>query len=414
MERLLARRLARCGVSLALALLLAPYGAVAAESVTLPAALELARARSPDAEVARQRLAEAQAELRGARVLFVENPEIEAVGLPTAGAPLEVEARQALGGPGERGTRVRRARELLAAGEADRDDAFRLLDLAVTEAWFAALAAEQRAAIAGEAAALASDLAAIARARVDRGADSALVYNTARIRLAEAERARIAAEADRDAARLELGRLLGGGPADPADTWPTLQAAPSVESAVQTALAQRPELAALGHQAEAERARAREAAADAWPELTVGAAWHREDDAERWLGVAAVTVPVFNRNQGEVGGARAAAARLEAELAARRALIEAEVRTLSLARASAERGVAVYDADVLRAQEESVVLLRRAFEEGKVDFTELVLLQRELLEARLGNIEARLALWLEDARLRVSLGLPIITEGGAP
>ncbi|MES2642418.1 MAG: TolC family protein [Myxococcota bacterium] len=406
------RRAIWLGLPLALLLAVAPVRAEGAEPLTLSRALERARTQNPEAEVARQRLAEAQAELRGARVWFVENPEIEAVGLPGPGAPLEVEARQALGGPGERGARVRRARELLAAGEAERDDAFRLIDLAVAEAFFEALAAEESAATAAEAADLAKDLADIARVRVERGADSVLVSNTARIRLAEAERSRIDAETHREAARLELGRLLGGGPADPADAWPSVNAPPGVDDAISKALESRPELAALRHATEAERARAREAASDAWPEVTVGAAWRRENDVDQWLGVAGLTVPIFNRNQGEIGSARAAATRLEAELAARLVAVEAEVRTAWQARDAAERGLAVYDADVLRAQEESVALLRRAFEEGKVDLSELVLLQRELLEGRLGFVEARLALALEDARLRVALGLPINVDGG--
>ena len=69
---------------------------------------------------------------------------------------------------------------------------------------------------------------------------------------------------------------------------------------------------------------------------------------------------------------------------------------------------------VLAAQAESLELLERAYAAGEVSFAELVVIQRELLESRLGGLKARLELARATASLLAAVYLPqtqILTGG---
>ncbi len=75
------------------------------------------------------------------------------------------------------------------------------------------------------------------------------------------------------------------------------------------------------------------------------------------------------------------------------------------------------DAAVLRAQEESLQLMQKMFEAGKIQYVEFVLLQRELLEGRLGYLDARLDLARSGVSTLAASGLDIAataSQGGKP
>jgi cobalt-zinc-cadmium efflux system outer membrane protein len=180
---------------------------------------------------------------------------------------------------------------------------------------------------------------------------------------------------------------------------------------IERGLANRPDVLALSRRVGAAQASVRLADAAAWPELRLGIRYGLDQEDRLVLGTVGIAVPVFARNQGERERNRAAALRVETELSGLRLDVEGEIREAKARFDAAAAALALYDAEVLRAQEENLVLIRTTYEAGKTDFTQMVLLERELLEGRLGFLDARLALANAEAILRAAAGLDVAETG---
>lgn len=392
-------------------------------SLDLPSALALARQNNPGLDAARRKVAEARGDVTQASVLLIENPELE-VGVgprfldnPGTGKTLalDVGISQKLEIAGQRGHRIDRTSNELAATEADAEVAARTLDLAVATVFFQALAATERSRIADEHETLARELFQISKARFDRGATSPLEANGSRVRLAEATRQVMKARAEAAAARIRLATLLGlpDGTPTVAGELPRRPTARPAELAT-AALERRPEIAAAARRTQAARAASGLANASAWPDLRIGARYANDETASSVLGTVSVPLPFFQRQQGERERAQAAVERLEAEERAIRAEVTAQVREVAVDLERASQTLRLYDDAVLASLEESVVLLKRMLDAGKVAPAEVIILQRELLEGHVGYLEARADLAIADARARTAAGLPLIpsTSGG--
>jgi len=120
----------------------------APRSLTLARALVLARENNQVVAAARARIGEARGVLTTQSVLLVDNPELSfEIGprrSPGAGGTsldLGVGLEQSLELGGQRGRRRAVARAQLGAAEANAEDVQRVVDLAVAQAFYAALAA---------------------------------------------------------------------------------------------------------------------------------------------------------------------------------------------------------------------------------------------------------------------------------
>jgi cobalt-zinc-cadmium efflux system outer membrane protein len=389
-----------------------PLQASAAEPrvLTLPEALALAAEQSPSLAAADASAGQAQGDWRAARLLVRENPQVLAA-IPTSGGSVgELEVTQSLGVTGQRFARARAGRELFEAARADAGDVDRAVDLEVARSFYAALWAEERLGLAAEDAELARALLGIATSRVDRGADAPITMELARIRAADAERRRIESQAEAKAMVLRLEAAIGvsvAGDVDPAGELPRATPLPSLDELVTRALKARPDVRALEHRVEAADAERRLAVASTFPEVTVGARYEEVYGQEGWSALVGLSPPIFDQNTGARVRARASATRAEAELASARIEVEAEVRTAWERWDAARRAVDVYDADVLAAQDESLRILTRASDEGKLDFAEVAVARRERLDGLLGNLDARLSLAVTEAELRAAAALPV-------
>lgn len=384
----------------------------------LPGAIALARARSPLLRAARLRIDEARGDLTGASLLLLSNPELEVSAGPrlpglagqSATAAVDVGIAQRLELGGQRGRRVARATEEVAASRAEADDAERVVSLAVATLFYEGLAAVERSALSREAEQLAGELADVARIRVERGAEPPVVLNSARIRLAEARRKSREASVEQVSTTVRLARTLGLPPGTQvilAGKLPGAATLPPAEELFSRAQDARPDILATSRRLQAARASIGLADATAWPDLTLGVRYGVDQQDRLVTGTLGIALPVFSRNQGEKERSRAAALRVEAELAALRLEVEAQSREARARFEAAVDALAIYDAEVLRAQEDSVALLRTSYAAGKIDFTQVVLLQRELLEGRLGYLDARLAVARAEAGLRAAAGLDL-------
>ncbi len=407
----------------ALGLLAAPLGAapVRAQAPTPPApaaadtltlTLQEAQSRalrsSPAFLAEAQALAIARGRLRQARsypfnpALELEAPGAasgEGLGVYQAALAQEIEA------PGRTRLRARAAGLALDRAGAEVHDAARLAVAATGEAFYSALAAERRFAVAGQILALNQSLLAAIRTQRREGEISALQANLAEIEVGRA-RARVLAERrERTAALIELRRLAGIDPDQPVRLHDTPAAGPPgalrTDTLVAGALAARPDLAAGAAAVREAEALASLARSESTPTLRVAAITERDQaggEARLGVGVGAA-IPAFNRNRGAFAAARAEAARAAYARSATELRVRAEVTQAAQAYAAAAEEVSVYESDVLHPTRANQALLETAYRAGKIDLPSLLLVRNQLREAELGYWDA----WLAFRRARVRL-----------
>jgi outer membrane protein, heavy metal efflux system len=258
-------------------------------------------------------------------------------------------------------------------------------------AYASAEAAQRRTRLAKEDVARAQDELFAAQALVKAGREAALRVAQARASVAAATAAQQVAEADGTEALLQLSVLAGAKEpftniehpflAQAADLQPDVGHEPDEPPAVATAVAEREALAA---QVRVEQKR--------WlPDLSVSAGWRKfggTGDSAKTVGVA-LSLPLFDRNQGGIDAAQARvagaearveAARLEAQAHHRAALARVDAADKRLAAALAGESAAM---DAYR-------MGRAGYEAGKTPLVELLAIRRALAEAQTSTVEAQL------------------------
>jgi cobalt-zinc-cadmium efflux system outer membrane protein len=389
-------------VVLTATLVVCPRARAADGTLTLEAALARAREQSPAMLSARARIEEARGRLRGASALR-DNPVLEsATGRRSdnaAPADLELGVSQAFELGGRRGARTAGAQAGVDWAMASADDTLRTLLRQVADAFFRALHAEQRLAVARSSEMYAADVYRIADRRHAAGDIAALEVNVASSALSRARSEVRASEASRVAALGNLRVLLNVGPEEPLSVAGDLgeRRAYELDELIARAM-ERPDLKAL-------EAEMREAEADirlgrgyGWPDLSPGVRYER-DDGERvlWAGLT-VTLPLFNRGQElkAVGEARAERIRMEIQALSR--AVQTEVRSAFDAYQLRLRAAEELQT-TLDTLDENEALARRSYEVGQIGLAEFLLVRRETLETRL----ARLDRLLEAAEARAHL-----------
>jgi cobalt-zinc-cadmium efflux system outer membrane protein len=159
---------------------------------------------------------------------------------------------------------------------------------------------------------------------------------------------------------------------------------------VARALTARPDLEALEHQVEWARQEERLARREAFPNLRVSGLATREDPAAGpRFGVAlGIELPLLNRNQGVSQRRRVEIAEVEAMRVATEQRVRAEVQDAARAYEAAAREVALLEAELLGPIRQNQDLLEIAYQEGKIDLSNLLLVRNQLLDAELGYWDA--------------------------
>jgi cobalt-zinc-cadmium efflux system outer membrane protein len=353
-------------VALAIASAAFVPGSARAEDIVLDysTTIRIAAERAPAVVAARGRIGEARGRRAGARVR--PDPELEVA----AGArsidgdrTIELDASlwQELELGGRRGARIGVADAELAAAEAHADDAARLAIRDAGLAYVGVLAAELRVQLAADVEAVAATIAQATDRRLARGDVLELDAGLARSALGRARAAVRAAEADREAAltrrTFELDRLLAS-----AGT--------------------RPELRELEAERRAGRAQARLGGSARWPELKLGVAYAREERAQIVVGGLAITLPLFERGQGDRHTGRARASRAVAEKDALARSVLAQVRAAHAAHQKRVEAVDEYERNVNPLLDETDRVLRKGYEAGTITLADYLVARRELLDAR--------------------------------
>ena len=377
-------------------------------TLTIAEVQRLALTRNSGYLAEAQELPIAEGELRQARV-FRFNPQLE-VDAPRAasgGALGEYEAAfdQQIEWAGQRGLRIDAAETGVARAEFSVQNAARLTLAAATQAFYTALAADERLQVAEQLLALNERFLQVVRIQAQEGEISRMEANLADIEAGRSRARVLSMQRVAKAAELELKRLVGLAPEqairlDP-PAWASDTGTLHLDSLVAEALEHRPDLAAQAAAAEQASTLTRLARREAIPDVTLGGVLRRElETSEPRFGIrAALPLPFWNRNQGVIVQRQAIARRAALERAAAELNIRTEVSRTYQEYTSARREVEVYEQSVLRPARENQQLLAAAFAAGKVGMPTLILLRNQLLDAELGYWEA----WLAERRAAVSL-----------
>jgi cobalt-zinc-cadmium efflux system outer membrane protein len=328
-----------------------------------------------------------------------------------------------------RSGRVQTAERALQATQLAVTDRERLLVADVRMQYGVAAAAVREVIVADEVVASAQRQLDLVRARVDVGGNPPLERDLLDVELRRLETAQLLAVGRADAAFVQLKRLLGMSPDQPLTLRVTLETlvagsttgAPPASSAP---IAARPDVREAEARVTLADARIdhahREGRIDVslygtytrmdagFPQQGFGSTGALERVRGRFnyvAGGAMVTVPLFNRNQGQVAAAQAersgAQARREAaELAAR-----AEVDAAQARDTQAQRAVALYTGGMRRLARQNLEVVRQTFDLGRATVFDVLTEQRRYLEIEQAYTAALREAWEARAALTRALGV---------
>lgn len=371
--------------------------------LTLREALRIVETNNPAVLSAKAGLSAAEGEAKESRGILYNNPELSLeYGRRTSPGETNVsrtnEPAVGISQTFEIAGQQRHRREAARLGlESARAEALEALARArgeVEQAFYEVLALQNRAASESEISKLAEEAAAAVGKRVAAGEDSKLDGNLAQV---EAERARNQTETLREelvTARARLAELLQLPPAQLPEVVGDLSpAAPpyTLQTLLQT-LPKSPYLAALESKERAAASRLDLERAAAVPDVTVGLTSAREGPTEARERVTTLSVsvplPFFRRNDAAIG--RAMTERDRAQLERRAALrdAEAQVRSLWQRFQSVDARLKRLSASVLARLDENLSLSTKAYRAGEIGILQLVVVNRQVLEARRDYLDA--------------------------
>jgi outer membrane protein len=407
---------------------------------TLERAIERATGDSPDARIARQRLAAAQAALRQAQstwwprlqlqsgYVYTDNPvsvfgsvlnqqsyspALDFNNVPdTDNLNLRGTVTLPLYAGGALEARRAAAQARAGASEWDQSTVRQELSFAVVQAWFGVRKAAAFLDTAQAAVHSYETNLAIAQTRYTEGTLLKPEVLDLRVRLAQAQEDLLRARNGQELARRALGNLLGleNTAAEAANETATL-----VTPAAEQDFAARPELEADELRARAARAEVKQARSGYLPSLNAFAAADYDYGWQNHNGAASYTAGLmlkWNLWDGRETSGRVAEAGANLEIAEERRRqtrldIDLQVHQARLALTEASGRLEVTDKSIALA-EESVALTRARFEEGRALATQLIDAETALTGARVRRISAENDRQIAIAALRRALGLPMV------
>jgi cobalt-zinc-cadmium efflux system outer membrane protein len=265
---------------------------------------------------------------------------------------------------------------------------------AAIKAFLDVLAAQQEKEFAEQSLTMQRELAEAQEERVKAGKLSESERESARAALALAEIAAANADAEVRAARSMLGAFWNRPKpkfSHASGALGTGGALPSYQS-YQSDLADNPVLAFHGEQIRRHQAAVQLQEAQAAPDLTIGiGARHFEESG----GNAAVLsfslpLPLFDRKRGDIEKARAELGKAGAETAAAKAALEAALAASHARLSAAYRESAAVGSAVMPAAKRGYDFAREGYKLGKFSYLELQAAQDTLLQARAGQLRARI------------------------
>lgn len=365
--------------------------------LTLADVIARARQDAPAVVVAALTLEESRGRLVGADRRLASHPDVDGAigrrnGEDGIQTDLQVGISQMFQPGSRRRARVDGAQAAMDQTRADIEDVRRQTIAAAVEAFYRAVYADERVKLLQANASLAESVQAVAQRRFDAGDVAALDVNLARTAVARAAAEVTAARADAITAIGDLQRILGI--ASPLTVTGSLASAIADDVTLEARLAaipSRPDLQALEagiREADAER---RTGASYSRPDYGLGARYSREEGDHIVMGTFAFTLPLAGLGKEAIAAGTARQARLRAALDAAR--LQAGIAVTSAYAAYQGRRAALrsLEHDVVGTLDDTLRLSTRSFEVGQIGITDVLVMRREVNDARLQYLDTLLA-----------------------
>jgi cobalt-zinc-cadmium efflux system outer membrane protein len=313
---------------------------------------------------------------------------------------------------GKRQRRIDVANATLAVTDAETARIGADLRADVRRAYFQAVAANRRIAVAQELEGIATRARDAAQERFQTGAAPRLEALQAGLALAQAQNDVSAARGDAAAARAELNALLAfpaeAAPAlaDPLDAGPL----PTIAAAAQQTLAGNAELAVLQKRIDEARTRVALAQAMRRPDPAVSAALTYDAPGEfvfGWRAGASVALPIFTTGRPEIAVADATLKRAQADRDARVAQITGAVAAALARAAAARQSVDRYQTEILPASLQVEQMADESYRAGQTGLPAYLQTLQAAREIRRAALQAGLDYQLALADLERAMGTPL-------
>ncbi|MDX2437192.1 MAG: TolC family protein [Acidobacteriota bacterium] len=254
-----------------------------------------------------------------------------------------------------------------------------------TSAFYAVTAAQQRLELAGELLRLTERFAEVVAIRVEAGKISPVEKTRAEIEVATARIRELRAGRELGAARVLLAanwasitpsfdRALG--------ELPRPGPAPGIED-LRSMMSQSPEIRRISDQVERQQRVVAFENSLRIPDLAVGAGPRRfeETGQSAWVALVGLSLPIFDRNQGERRAAEFDLERIERDGESLQVALEAELAVVVERMAAASGAAVAAETEVLPAARMAMAAVETGYREGKFAFVDVIAAQRTLLEA---------------------------------
>lgn len=379
------------------------------QTLTLPQVIESALQNNGDLKALREEKGIREAGKLRSGLLPNPTLELEAVSGALTGSSdessLAVGVSQEFFLAGKRDKRLRIADHELEIYRWQLADRERLLREEVKTAFYDAVLAKERVALADRSIALNRQLLDVTKERLVAGDIPELEMNLVKVELARSEGARIEVAKALLQNQARLGTLMGLASGNQAALSGKLDAdialAHSPADLQQLAMGNRPDIKALGAEKWRDDAETVLAEAEKVPNLTIGLFYSHEQrtDAtgtgeekvrDNLLGLrVSMPIPVFDTNQAGIQEAMAKRRSSESQLTASSRNVAREVETAYACYRNATTVLSLYKADIIPQLEENLQLTQEAYRLGEVGILAVIQEQKKFFEVSDGYLAAK-------------------------
>ena len=302
---------------------------------------------------------------------------------------------------GQRGLRISESERNLEKADAFFRDFQRTFRAKLARAFYRAVFARSRLEFLRRVEGLNLRLLKVTRVKFEAGDISGLEVNVSVVRHGQSRKETLDGERDLAQALLKLKRLVGIEETllptgDLGVTVPPVQP----NEILDRAMANRADLLAKRHELQRADAEIALRKREIFPNPTLGVLYDREFTGERFVGGRlSIPLPIFNRQQGELGSLDARRIQARAELSALEKEIRKEVDQAISQWDTARKSIDFFQREMIEQTEENFRLLEAAYRERRIDLPRLLIMENDLIAANQSYLEIRHS--LQEVAIRI-------------
>ena len=371
--------------------------------ITVDEAVQTALRNNTEIQTLRYEKEVAGAQLEKARLLFPTNPVVAGT-LSSKDKPADagggkytnysVTLSQEFEVAGQRGLRIDIATKNLSRVAFAIQDRERILVYEVKNGFAGALTLKKREELAKRVVKLQEELLAFTTIKYKAGSVSGLEVNLAEVELGKARRDDLLVTRELKEALIGLQGLMGVKPGEGFTVEGEILVdgyrLPDRQAFRERALTFRPDLKALTQEVELSSRAIDLAKREAIPNVTFGGFQGRDETLNERGVLMSVSIPLFDRKQGERKAAEARAWQAKVRKGGLETALDRELEDAYSKLALSLQELSVFKEEIMERSIEALGLLNFAFKEGKISFFEVRTAQKDTLEMQFAYLDALL------------------------